>query len=117
MAGGLEAANRGCDSWGQYPSVGGFGSGSSPRAAEPFVEPDAAEARFTQRHERVLFDPAAPVSGLRVAHDLAPVADRLQIARNNLVEWRSFRAGYLDDSISRRRERHFGNDGSNVVRC
>jgi hypothetical protein len=43
-------------------------------AAEPFVETDAAEARFAQRHERALFDAAAEVSGLRVTHDLTRVA-------------------------------------------
>src|ERR1700720_3551041 len=75
------------------------GSGSCPRAAEPFVETDAAEARFAQRHERALLDPAAPVSGLGVAHDLTRVADRLQIAGDDLVEWRSFRAGDLDDTV------------------
>jgi hypothetical protein len=64
----------------------------------------------------VLLDPAAPVSGLGVAHDLARVADRLQIAGDDFVEWRLFRAGDLDDTVSRRRERHIGNDGSNVVR-
>src|SRR3984893_2736459 len=89
-------------------------SGSCLRAAEPFVETDAAEARFAQRHERALLDAAAPVSGLRVAHDLARVADRLQIAGDDFVERRSLRAGDLDDAASRRRERHIGNDGSNV---
>jgi hypothetical protein len=32
-------------------------------------------ARLAQRHERALLDPAAPVSGLGVAHDLTRVAD------------------------------------------
>ena len=54
--------------------------------------------------------------GLRVAHDLTRVTDRLQIAGDDFVEWRSFRAGDLDDAASRRRERHLGDDGSNVVR-
>ena len=62
-----------------------------------------------------LLDPAAPISGLRVAHDLARVADGLQITRHDFVERRSFRAGDLDDAASRRRERHIGNDGSDVV--
>ena len=44
------------------------------------------------------------------------VADRLQIAGDDFVERRSFRASDLDDTVSRRRERHTGNDGSNVVR-
>jgi hypothetical protein len=84
--------------------------------AEPFVEADTAEARLARRHERVLLDPAAPVSGLGVAHDLAWVADRLQIAGDDFVERASFRAGDLDEAASRRRERHIGNYGSNVVR-
>src|SRR5213078_1622067 len=70
--------------------------------AEPFVETDAAEARLAQRHERVLLDPAAEISGLGVAHDLTRVADRLQIAGDDFVERRSFRAGDLDDAVSRR---------------
>jgi hypothetical protein len=53
-----------------------------------------AEARFAQRHQRTLLDAAAPVSGLRVTHHLARVADRFQIAG----------------------ERHIGNVGGNVVR-
>jgi hypothetical protein len=64
----------------------------------------------------VLLDPAAEVSGLRVAHDLTRVADRLQVPRDNFVERRSFRAGDLDDAVSRRRERYIGNDGGNVIR-
>ena len=79
------------------------GSGSCPRAAEPFVEPDATEARFAQRHERVLLDAAAPISGLGVAHDRTRVADRLQIAGDDFVERCSFRAGNVDDAVSRRR--------------
>lgn len=74
------------------------------------------EARFAQRHQRALLDPAAEVSGLGVAHDLTRVADRLQIADDDFVERCSFRAGDLDDTVSRRRERRIGNDGSNVVR-
>src|SRR5215475_8081040 len=57
------------------PSAVRAGSGSCLCAAEPFVEPDAAEARFAQRHERVLLDPAAVVAGLGVTHDLPRVAD------------------------------------------
>jgi hypothetical protein len=82
----------------------------------PFVETDAAEARLAQRHERVLLDPAAPISGLGIAHDLARVANRLQIAGDDFVERRSFRAGDLDDAVSRRRERHIGNVFSDVIR-
>jgi hypothetical protein len=72
--------------------------------------------RFAQRYERALLDPAAPVSGLGVTHHLARVADRLQVAGNNFVERCSLRAGDLDDAASRRRERHLGDDRSNVVR-
>ena len=75
-----------------------------------------AAARFAQRHERELLDPAAPVSGLGVAHDLTRVADRLQIAGDDFVERGSFRAGDLDNAVARRRERHLGDDGGNVVR-
>ena len=92
------------------------GSGCCLPAAEPFVETDAAKARLAQGHERVLLDPAAEVSGFGVAHDLTRLANRLQIAGDDFVERRSFRAGDLDDTVSRRRERHIGNDGSNVVR-
>ena len=60
-----------------------------------------AEARFAQRHERELLEPAAPVLRRRVAHDLARVADRLQITGDDLVERGSFRAGDLDDAASR----------------
>src|SRR6516165_10320794 len=75
-----------------------------------------AEARLAQRHERALLDPAAEVSGLGVAHDLTWVADRLQIAGDDFVEGRPFRAGDLDEAVARRRERHRGNDSSNIVR-
>src|SRR6266850_3740053 len=85
-------------------------------AAEPFVETDAAEARFAQRYERALLDAAAPVSRLGVPHDRTWVADRLQIAGDDFVERCSFRAGDLDDAVSWRRERNVGDDGSNVVR-
>ena len=66
--------------------------------------------------QRALLDPAASASGRGVAHDLTRVADRLQIAGDDFVERRSFRAGDLDDATSRRRERHIGDDRSNVVR-
>ena len=42
-----------------YP-LADAGSDFSLRVAEPFVETDAAEARFAQRHERALLDPAPP---------------------------------------------------------
>ena len=74
------------------------------------------EARLAQRHERALLDPTAEVSGLGVPHDLTWVADGLEIAGDEFVERRSFRAGNLDDAASWRRERHIGDDGSNVVR-
>src|SRR5262245_32703813 len=93
------------------------GSGSCLwTAAEPLVETDAAEARFAPRHERALLDAAALVSGLGVTHDLTRVADRLQIAGDDFVERCSFGAGDLDDAVAWRRERHIGDDGSNVVR-
>jgi hypothetical protein len=57
----------------------------------------------------VLLDPAAEVSGLGVAHDLTRVSDRLQIAGDDFVERRSFRAGDLDDAVSRCCERDVGN--------
>ena len=64
----------------------------------------------------MLLDPAAEVSGLGVAHDLTLIADCLQIAGDDFVERCSFWAGDLDETVSRRRERDIGNDGSNVVR-
>ena len=51
-----------------------------------------------------------------VAHDLTVVADRLQIAGDDFVERRSFRAGDLDDAVSRRGQRCLGDDGGDVVR-
>ena len=47
---------------------------------------------------------------------LTRVADCLQIAGDDFIERRSFRAGDLDDAVSRRRERHLGDDRSNVAR-
>src|SRR4029450_6616987 len=58
--------------------------------------------------------PAAEVSGLGVTHDLTRVADRLQTAGDDFVERRSFRAGDLDDAVSRRGERYVGDDVSNM---
>ena len=75
-----------------------------------------AEACFAQRHERAFLDPAAKVPGLGVAYDLAPVADRLHITGDDLVERSSFRAGDLDDAVARRRDPHLSDDSSNVVR-
>ena len=75
-----------------------------------------AEARLTQRHERTLLYPAAPISGPGVAHDLTRVADRLQIAGDDFVERWSFGAGDLDDAASRRGKRPLGDDRCNIVR-
>src|SRR5499427_8288994 len=44
------------------------------------------------------------------------VARYLKAVGDNLVERRSFRAGDLNDAVSRRCERHIGNDCSNIVR-
>jgi hypothetical protein len=52
-----------------------------------------AEAGLAQRHQRVFLDPAAPLSRLWVAYDPRRVANRLQIAGDDFVERRSFRAG------------------------
>src|SRR5262249_14983903 len=101
--------------WSSWSSLS-FGSGFFLRAAEPFVETDAAKPRFAQRHERAIVDPAAEVSGLGVTHDLPWVADRFQVAGDDVAERCSVPACDLDDAVSRRRERHIGDDGSNVVR-
>src|SRR5499427_10883307 len=98
------------------PSAWRAGSGSCLCAAEPFVEPDAAEARVAQRHERALLDPAAVVAGLGVTYDLPRVADRLQIAGDECIERGAFRPSDLDDAPAWRRERHLGGDGRHVVR-
>src|SRR5262245_4977248 len=98
------------------PSAWRAGSGSCLCAAEPCVEPDAAEARVAQRHKRVLLDPAAGVAGLGVTHDRTRVADRLQIAGDECVERGAFRPGDLDDAPAWRRERHVGGDGRHIVR-
>jgi hypothetical protein len=75
-------------------------------AAKPFVQSDAAESRFAQRHEQVLLDPTAEVSGLGVGHHLARVADRLQVAGDDLVKWGPVGACDLDDAVSWRLECH-----------
>src|SRR5262249_7422453 len=77
------------------------GSGRCLRAAEPFVETNAPEARLAQRHERALLDPAAVISGFGIAHDHTRIANGLQIAGDNFVERCSFRAGDLDDALRR----------------
>jgi hypothetical protein len=84
--------------------------------AEPFVESDAPEPRCAQRYQRALLNPIAEVSGLWVPHDLARVADRLEITGDDLVERCSLRAGDLDDAVARCSERHIGEDCSNIVR-
>src|SRR5262249_56079513 len=61
------------------------GSGRCLRAVEPFVETDAAEARFAQRHQRALLDPAAEVSALGAPHDLPRVTHPLQLPPDDLV--------------------------------
>jgi hypothetical protein len=73
------------------------GSGSCLRAAEPYVQTDATDTRLAQRHKRALLDPA--VSGLRVAYDLTRVADCLEIASDDFVKRRSFRASDLDEAF------------------
>src|SRR5262249_26786141 len=92
------------------------GSDSCLWAAEPFVKTDTAKARLAQRHQRFFLDPAAPVSGLGIAHDDTGVADRLQVAGDDVVERRPFRAGDLDDAISRLFERRSGDVSGNVIR-
>src|SRR4051794_11874497 len=99
------------------PSTGAHRIRLLPVSGGAFVETDAAKVRLAQRHERTLLDPASEVSDLRVAHDLTRVADRPQIAGDNVVERRSLRAGDLDDAVSWGGERDLGDDGSNVVRC
>ena len=64
----------------------------------------------------MFLDAAAELPRLGITHHLTRIVDRLQITADELVEWRSIRAGNLDNPASRRRERHIGNDGSNVVR-
>jgi len=92
------------------------GSRGCLRAAEPFIETDAAETRFPQRHERALLDAAAEVPSLGVTHDRTRVAYRLQIAGDDFVERRAFRAGDLNDAVLRRPDRRLGDEMSNVVR-
>jgi hypothetical protein len=55
-------------------------------------KPMRPNARFAQRHERALLDPAAEVSALGLTHDLTRGANSLQIAGDNFVERCSFRA-------------------------
>src|SRR4051794_37557658 len=69
--------------------------------AEPFVETDAPEARFAEWDERALLDAAARVSGLGIASDATRVTAPLQVTADDFAERRSFRAGDLDDAVSR----------------
>ena len=52
-----------------------------------------------------------------IAHDLARVGRRLQVAGDDFVERRTFRTGDLDDAVSRRRQRRLGDDRGDIVRC
>ena len=92
-------------------------AGFSRQAAEPFIEADVAKAHLAQRHKRALLKPASKISGVGIAHDVTRISYRPQIAGDDFVEWRAISAGDVDSSISRRRERHFGKDGSNIIRC
>ncbi len=60
--------------------------------------------------------PGRPIMGLR-GRARSHAGRRLPSDSGRyFVEGRSFRAGYLDDAVSRRRERRLGDDGGNVVR-
>jgi hypothetical protein len=80
------------------------------------IEMDASEARFAQRHERILLDRGAPILCLGVADHLTRITDSLQIASDDLIEGRSFGASDLDETISRLCERRIDDTGSDVVR-
>jgi hypothetical protein len=58
-------------------------------------------ARFVQWHQRALLDSATKVSGLGVALDHMRVPDRLEVAGDDFVDRCWFRAGDLDDTVSR----------------
>jgi len=75
-----------------------------------------AKAHLAQRHKRALLKLASKISGVGVAHDVTRIAYRPQIAGDDFVEWRSISASDLDGAISRRRERHIGKDGCNIIR-
>ena len=75
-----------------------------------------AKAHLARRHKRALLKLASKISGVGVAHDDTPIAYRPQIAGDDFVEWRSISASDLDGAISRRRERHIGKDGCNIIR-
>ena len=64
----------------------------------------------------MLLNSATPVSRLRVAHDFTWVADRFQIAGDDFIERRTFRAGDLDEAVAWCGERRLSDCGSNVVR-
>ncbi len=86
------------------------------RLLEPVLEARRTEPSFAEGNEGALLHEAAEIADLGVSHDLARVADAFQIAGDNLVERRAFRAGNLDDAICRLRQCHIGDDGGNVVR-
>jgi hypothetical protein len=73
------------------------------------------ETRLAQWCERRFLEPSAEMSGFGIVHDPARVADSLQIASDDYVERRSFRACALDDPVSRTNEGHFGDVVGNVV--
>ena len=61
-----------------------------------------AEACFAQRHERAFLDPAAPVSGLWVAHDLTPVAEvAVATPRGGIVEIAGPERGPFNEIVAR----------------
>ena len=96
-------------------SAGGRGSSCRLRPAEPFVQTDAAEARFTQRHERVLRDQTAEISCLGIGHHFTQISNRLQVAGHDLAQGSPFRTRDLDDGVLWRLKRDVGHDGRNVL--
>ena len=70
---------------------------------------------LAQWYERLFLESPADISGFGVFRDLPRVTDSLQIASDDFVERRSFRACDLDDPVSRISEGHLGDDGSDVV--
>src|SRR5690348_15605589 len=90
--------------------------GLTGRLLQPVLGACRAEPSFAERNKRALVHRSTEIAGLGVSHDLAWVADCLQIAGYDLVERRAFRAGDLDDTVGRLRERHIGDDGGNIGR-
>jgi hypothetical protein len=62
-----------------------------------FVE----QMQLIEEYERLFLESPAEISGFGVFHDLPRVADSLQIASDDFIERRSFRACDLDDPVSR----------------